>query len=94
VSLYQLHRCVYDYVRAGQVASGDAATPFDPERYDLTADERRAFAARDIAGLYRLGLHPVLLNGFCRTIGVSRDEYRKVLEPLAEPETRTGRWRR
>jgi hypothetical protein len=93
VSLYQLHRCVYDFVRAGEVASSSGAA-FDADRYDLDDEERRAFQAHDIAALYRLGLHPVLLNRFCRELGYSRDDYRKLLEPLAEPETRTGRWRR
>src|SRR4051812_11491223 len=77
VSLYQLHRCVWDYVRAGQVSSGNAAG-FDPGRYDLTDEERQAFESRDVAALYRLGLHPVLLNGFCRASGYGRDEYRKL----------------
>jgi hypothetical protein len=93
VSLYQLHRCVYDNVRAGQVASG-AGTTFDDARYELTEDERHAFQDRDIAALYRMGLHPVLLNGFCRSIGLTRDDYRKVLEPLGAAESRTGRWHR
>jgi len=93
VSLYQLHRCVYDFVRAGEVSSGEAA-PFDVGRYELTDDERRAFETPDIAALYKLGLHPVLLNRFCRAVGYSRDGYRKVLEPLAESRTGTARWRR
>jgi len=90
VSLYQLHRLVYDHVRANAVGTA-AVAPVDPGRYDLTDDERRAYADRDIAALYRMGLHPVLLNGFCRSIGLSRDEYRKVLEPLAQP---SARWHR
>jgi hypothetical protein len=94
VSLYQLHRCVYDQVRASAVGSGAAVAPVDTARYDLTDEERRAYQTRDVAALYRIGLHPVLLNGFCRSIGLSREEYRKVLEPLAQPETRTGRWHR
>src|SRR2546430_10610428 len=94
VSLYQLPRCVYDFVRSGQVSSGEAVAAVDPGRYDLTDEERRAFEGRDIATLYRAGLHPVLLNGFCRAIGLARDDYRKVLEPLGEPPTRTGRWHR
>jgi hypothetical protein len=73
-------------------AGADTAGPDATDRYELTDTERRAFDDRDVAGLYRLGLHPVLLNGFCRSIGVSRDEYRKVLEPFATPETLTPRW--
>jgi hypothetical protein len=93
VSLYQLHRCVWDYVRAGQVSSGNAAS-FDVGRYDLTDEERQAFDGRDVASLYRLGLHPVLLNGFARASGYGRDDYRKLLAPFAAKEERTARWQK
>jgi hypothetical protein len=82
---------VYDFVRAGSVGSGGGGG-FDGSRYELDEDERRAFEARDVAALYNLGLHPVLLNGFCRAVGYSRDDYRKVLEPFGQPEHRRGRW--
>jgi hypothetical protein len=93
VSLYQLHRCVWDSIRAGQV-SGGTARSFDIEKYDLSEEERKAFEAPDIAALYRLGLHPVLLNGFCRASGLSRDSYRQVLQAYAEPEERKARWQK
>ena len=91
MSLYQLHRCVFDYLRAGEVSSG-AAPDFDVSRYDLTDDERKAFDSKDVAALYRMGLHPVLLNGYCRAIGYGRSDYRAILAAHATPETRTGRW--
>jgi hypothetical protein len=94
VSLYQLHRCVWDYLRVGAVSSNNSGHRFEVGRYDLSEVERVAFEGRDPAGLFRLGLHPVLLNAFCRAVGFARDDYRKVLEPLAVPEGRTGRWRR
>jgi hypothetical protein len=92
MSLYQLHRCVYDFVRAGEVGSGEAA-PFEAGRYELTDGERRAFEAPDIAALYQLGLHPVLLNRFCRAVGYTRDGYRKVLEPLGAAKHGKAPWR-
>jgi hypothetical protein len=89
VSLYQLHRCVWDFVRAGEISSGE---------YELTDEERRAFERKDPAALYRLGLHPVLLHGFCRAVGYQRDDYRRLLvaaEPVPAPvAARTGRWQR
>jgi hypothetical protein len=91
VSLYQLHRLVWDHVRAKAANSSERA-PVDAATYDLTDEERRAFVERDIAALYTMGLHPVLLNGFCRAEGFARDDYRKILEPLGAPEQRTGRW--
>lgn len=98
MSLYQLHRCVWDFVRAGEIRSGNSGGRFDGSRYELTDEERRAFERRDPAALYRLGLHPVLLHGFCRAVGYQRDEYRKLLvaaEPVPPPgEARIGRWQR
>jgi hypothetical protein len=97
MSWYQLHRCVYDWVRAGEVNSADAAggrAGFDDSGYELTAEERKAFENRDVAGLYNLGLHAVLLNRFCRAAGFARDDYRKLLEPFGEKEERMGRWQR
>jgi len=96
VSLYQLHRCVYDYVRAGEISDGgtDGRASFEVGRYELTEDEQKAFETKDVAALYQLGLHPVLLNRFCRAVGYSRDDYRKLLEPFGVPEERRARWQR
>jgi hypothetical protein len=91
VSSYQLHRLVWDHVRAKADNSSERA-PVNPAAYDLTDEERRAFEDRDVAGLYQMGLHPVLLNGFCRAEGFARDEYRKLLEPFGADEQRKGRW--
>jgi hypothetical protein len=91
VSLYQLHRCVYDSVRAGEV-SNRSSGEFDDSRYDLNDEERRAFKAKDVGALYELGLHPVLLNAYCRSVGFTRDDYRRELTPYAAPEERRGRW--
>lgn len=91
MSLYQLHRCIFDFMRAGEVSSG-AAPEFDASRYDLADEERKAFESEDIAALHQLGLHPVLLNGYCRAVGYGRDEYRAKLAEHVVPETRTGRW--
>jgi hypothetical protein len=91
VSLYQLHRCVYDSVRAGEVGSGPTGA-FDDGRYELSDEERRAFEAKDIGALYGMGLHPVLLNAYCRSVGYTRDDYRRELAAYATPEDRKGRW--
>jgi hypothetical protein len=97
VSLYQLNRAVYDWVRAGEVnsdAAGGGRDGFDASRYELTDDERKAFDAKDIAAFYRMGLHEVLINRFARAAGYGRDDYRRILEPYAEPEERRGRWQK
>jgi hypothetical protein len=97
VSLYQLHRAVYDWIRAGEVSSGeggDGRTGFDVSAYELTDEERRAFEDKDVGAFYRLGLHEVLINRYARAAGYARDEYRRILEPYASSEQRRGRWQR
>jgi hypothetical protein len=91
MSLYQLHRCVFDSVRAGEVGSKQSGA-FDDSGYDLSDEERRAFESKDVGALYGLGLHPVLLNAYCRSVGYTRDDYRAALAGHAAPETRRGRW--
>jgi hypothetical protein len=54
---------------------------------------RTPFGDKDIAELYRLGVHPVLLNAFGAAAGLSCDDYRKALAGFATPERRKGRWR-
>ncbi len=97
MSWYQMHRAVYDWVRAGEVnstAGGDGRSAFDVGAYELTDEERKAFDNRDIAALYKLGLHEVLLNRFCRAAGFARDDYRKILEPFGAKEERRARWQK
>ncbi|MHA6782087.1 hypothetical protein ACVGOW_14035 [Pseudonocardia saturnea] len=97
MSNYQLHRLIYDWVRAGEVNSadgGDGRVGFDSTPYEVTDEERKAFDTKDVAALYQLGLHRVLLNRFCRAAGFARDDYRKLLEPFGETEERRGRWQR
>ena len=84
-------------MRAGEVNSadgGDGRAGFDVSAYELTDDERKAFENRDIAALYNLGLHEVLLNRFCRAAGFARDDYRKILEPFGQKEERKARWQK
>jgi hypothetical protein len=80
MSLYQLRRCVFDYLRAGEVSSG---ATLDVSRYDLTDEERKSFESKGIAALYQLGFHPVLLNGLCPAIGYERSDYRAILAAQA-----------
>ena len=79
MSWYQMHRCVYDWVRAGEVNSadgGDGRAGFDVASYELSDEERKAFDNQDIAAFYNLGLHEVLLNRYARAAG-RPDDYRK-----------------
>lgn len=94
MSVYQLQRCAWDAIRAAAVKSDNAGVRFDVARYDLTDEERRAVEDRDVTALYRLGLHPVLLNAFCRMSGYTRDDYRKALAVFGTREEMTGRWQK
>lgn len=97
MSLYQLNRAVYDWIRAGEVnsdAAGDGRAGFDVSRYDLSDDERKAFDDKDVAAFYQMGLHEVLISRYARAAGFARDDYRKILEPYGKPEERRGRWQK
>jgi hypothetical protein len=88
MSAYALQRAIYDYLnprgRPGAPAldAGELLA-----RYELSEAELRAVLESDVAALYRLGVHPVLLNGYCRA-RVPRDRYR---DALAELEREAGR---
>ena len=40
---YDMHRCVYDFIRANETGAPES---FEVDRYDLSADEREAFAQK------------------------------------------------
>lgn len=84
MSAYALQQYLFDALR-------DRGTPI--ERYDLSEAEQDAVDGNDIAALHVLGVHPVLLNAWCRATGHTRDEYRQLLAPYRRPETRRPRWR-
>lgn len=45
------------------------------EGYPLTDAERTALEGPDVGALYQLGMHPVLVNAFCRAMGWKRADY-------------------
>jgi hypothetical protein len=97
LSVYQLNRAIYNWIRAGEVNSGEQAdgrVGFDVSSYELSPEERKAFDGKDIGALYQLGLHPVLVNRFARAAGYARNDYRRILESYAKPEERIGRWQK
>ncbi len=82
MSPYALQKAMYDYLNP----KGRAGAPaFDAEslraRYGLSEPEIAALLEGDVAALYRLGVHPVLLNGYARA-RVPRDRYRAALAGL------------
>ena len=88
MSAYGLQRAIYDYLNP---RGRPGAPPLDPgelrARYALSEAELRAVLEGDVAALYRLGVHPVLLNGYARA-RVPRERYRAA---LVELERESGR---
>jgi hypothetical protein len=83
VSAYQLQQFMFDRLRDSAVS---------PDCYELDEGELAAIADNDIAALYQRGVHPVLLNSWCRATGYTRDAYREILAPLAPLREGSGRW--
>jgi len=50
--------------------------------FDLTDDEKAALRSGDVATLYRLGVHPLLLAPYSRYAGLARSKYQATLAPL------------
>ena len=62
-------------------AAGDGPKPdIVTEGYNLTPEEERAVTEPDIGAIYAMGVHPVIVNGFCRALGYKRADYRPLLE--------------
>jgi hypothetical protein len=80
MSVYQVQQCVFDYLRALEGAPSGQRPPVPVERYQLTADEQRVLVESDVDGLYRLRVHPVLINGYCRALGYKRSDYRPLFK--------------
>ncbi|MEW6450651.1 MAG: hypothetical protein AB1490_08400 [Pseudomonadota bacterium] len=50
--------------------------------FPLSDDERQALKAGDLASLYRMGVHPLLLAPYARFMGISRPSYQETLSPF------------
>lgn len=76
MTAYAMQRCLFDHIRQLEVPD----TTRRPDRvetvgYDLTDEERTALETPDVGALYTLGMHPVLVNAFCRAMGWKRADY-------------------
>jgi hypothetical protein len=58
----------------------DAAAALEP--LELTDAERAALGDGDLAALYRMGAHPLLLAPYARLMAIPRPRYQALLEPL------------
>jgi hypothetical protein len=56
--------------------------------YQLTPEELAAIKSFDLAALYRMGAHPLLLRPFSGLKGMGMPEYLKAISGLAEEKKR------
>jgi hypothetical protein len=91
VSLYQVQQCLFDYLRAMEDAPPGAKPDISTDGYDLTDTERTALSGGDVSAFAEMGVHPVIINGYCRAMGYKRADYRKLLAVVAHEPRRT-RW--
>jgi hypothetical protein len=76
MSLYQLQKLMFHtHARPASHRQYTADPNAFAAEYDLTEEERAAVLAVDIAALYRLGVHPLLLRPFTELNGVSSPEH-------------------
>jgi hypothetical protein len=91
MSLYEVQQCLFDYLRAMEGAPPGGRPDVVTEGYDLTDAERTALTKGDVGAFYTMGVHPVIINGYCRAMGYKRADYRPLLSGVA-PEPRRTRW--
>jgi hypothetical protein len=91
VSAYRLQQYLFDQLGRW---SSEPGTTVDVAAYELDDAELAAVEGNDIGALYALGVHPVLLNAWCRATGHTRDQYRVLLAPYRRPDHgKEPRWR-
>jgi hypothetical protein len=95
VSLYELQRCLFDYLRTMENATEGAPRPaLSVEGFELTDAERDALVTGDIAAIYAAGTHPVIVNGYCRAMGYKRADYRPLLDSVKPNVEGKARWQK
>ena len=93
MSLYQVQQCLYNYLRTLEaVEAGSPVPELSTSGYDLNEDEERALKAGDVGAMYLMGIHPVIINGYCRAMGYRRADYRELLENKNNEPKRKTRW--
>jgi hypothetical protein len=97
MSIYQVQKALFDYLRAREHAPKDAPKPeiadIAAQGYDLTEEERKAVESLDLGTLYAMGTHPVIINGLARNMGYRKADYRPLLAGSMPPERKVKpRW--
>ena len=85
MSLYQLHAAMYRYLNPKDGLAVELDREVLRGRFDLTEREANAFVDADVPELYRLGVHPVLLNSYPRA-RMEPSAYRRILARLKDEQ--------
>lgn len=80
-----LHELNRDPARAARFREETTA---ELESRDLTPEERTMITERDVLGLYRHGVHPLLLAPASRFFGMDQEAFRAALAPAIGERTR------
>ena len=96
MSIYQVQKCLFDYLRAREHAPKDQRPDIATvlaQGYELDGAERKAVEALDLGTLYAMGVHPVIINGLARNMGYRKADYRPLLAGSLPPERKVKpRW--
>lgn len=95
MSTYAVQQAIFDHLRALEAPDhGRDPRVVEAPGSGVTADESRALRDGDVAAFHRMGVHPVLINAWCRANGWKGPSYRVLFaeEPAGSP--RRGRWQR
>jgi hypothetical protein len=92
MSLYQVQQCLFDYLRSMEDADTSTKPDIVLEGYQLTNREAEALQAGDVGALAAMGVHPVIINGYCRAMGFKRADYRSLLAEAVPHSPRRTRW--
>ena len=96
MSIYQVQKCLFDYLRAREHAPKDARpeiAEIAAQGYEFTDEERKAVESLDLGTLYAMGTHPVIINGLARNMGYRKADYRPLLAGSMPPERKVKpRW--
>ncbi len=89
MTLHAVERLLYDLNRDPPKVGRFRAAPDEVmENYDLTDSERDLLRSRDVLGLYRVGVHPLLLAPASRFFEIDQREFRAMLAPAAGERVR------
>jgi hypothetical protein len=83
MSLYAVQNVLFHLKKdKAFVAAFKADPPGALSKHDLTDAEREAVIGGDLAALYLMGVHPLLMAPYSRTMGIPRPRYQELLGPL------------